>query len=502
MTALLFISVLYQLAREDPEGFSGKVAERLRTMGIPGATNLVCQAPTDDAHLLTQRGEFSRALEAISTSPGRNRGEGRKLARRLSQKLGELNMAPPEPAGYCPPVISSGVLHLLTNSEPYTSSGYTQRSHHVLQAVNARGITAEAVTRLAYPLVVGKWPGGRRERIQGVTYHRLLPGTYPPTIEARHDKSITLLTELVESRGMAAIHTTTNFPNAIVASRVARNCRVPWVYEVRGELERTWLSRLPVADQEAAEESEFYRLARRQETRYAEAADAVIALSEISRRQLIERGVSAEKITVIPNAVDSSLLGMDPDKVALRRELGLPTDKKLVGTVSAVVDYEGIDVLIRALRWLPDEYSVLIVGDGTARPSLEELTRSCDLGDRVLFAGRKDPSEIWKWYSVLDVFALPRHNTPVCRSVTPIKGLSAQALGIPVVASDLPALREITGGLADYVAPDDPETLAAAITKARCGEEGRAWAREHTWEAAGERYLQVYASLGLVPDET
>lgn len=387
------------------------------------------------------------------------------------------------------------VLHLLTNSLPYTTSGYTQRSHAVLRALKAHGVPAQAVTRLAYPMVVGKWPRSEEELIEGVTYHRLLPSFYPATVRKRHEKSVDNLVGMVREQKYSVIHTTTNFPNAIVASRVAQRCRIPWVYEVRGELERTWLSRLPIELQEAAEKSEFHRLARAQETAYASAADAVVALSEISRAQLIERGVDADKIHVIPNAMDEELLNTTYDQRQLREALGLPVDRKIVGSVTSVVDYEGLDVLIHSLTYLPEDVIVLIVGDGTAKPTLEQLAVEIGVDDRVIFVGRKPASEITQWYGVLDAFIVPRHDTLVCRTVTPLKALQAQALGIPVIASDLPALREVTGGVESYVPAGDPQALAEAVEGVQKNEAGKRWAATRTWSMTAEKYEKIYRSL-------
>jgi hypothetical protein len=54
------------------------------------------------------------------------------------------------------------------------------------------------------------------------------------------------------------IHTTTNYENGIVARAVSRATGIPWVYETRGEMEKTWLSRRRLADQKVAGTSEYY----------------------------------------------------------------------------------------------------------------------------------------------------------------------------------------------------------------------------------------------------
>lgn len=485
MRITLLISVIVGLIAEGPAEFGGKVRERLRQSGVP----LPQLREQPRVNTLAARGELSKALLSEADGSWWSR-------KQLTQQLEELHMAPP--VATSPRRIQGAqihVLHLLTNSLPYTNSGYTQRSHAVLRALKARGVPVQAVTRLAYPLVVGKWPRSEKELIDGVTYHRLLPSFYPATVRKRHAKSVDKLVGMVCEQQFSVIHTTTNFPNAIVASGVAQRCGIPWVYEVRGELERTWLSRLPVEFQEEAEQSEFYRLARAQETAYASAADAVVVLSEISRAQLIQRGVDADKIHVIPNAMDEELLTVQCDQHQLREELGLPMDKKIVGSVTSVVDYEGLDVLIESLQYLPEDVMALIVGDGTAKPALEQLAVDIGVDDRVIFAGRKPASEITRWYGLLDVFVVPRHDTLVCRTVTPLKALQAQALGIPVIASDLPALREVTGGVESYAPAGDAQAFAEAIKDVKKTDAGMQWAATRTWSMAAEKYEALYRSL-------
>ena len=166
-----------------------------------------------------------------------------------------------------------------------------------------------------------------------------------------------------------------------------------------------------------------------------------------------------------------------------------------MGSVTSVVDYEGLDVLIESMLELPDNYVALIVGDGTARPGLEQLAESLGVADRVLFVGRQPSADIAKWYAVLDVFVVPRHDTLVCRTVTPMKALSAQALGVPVVASDLPALREVTGGVETYVPPGDAVALAAAILGVKGTDAGKEWAATRTWSMAAASFQRIYESL-------
>lgn len=502
--ALLLASAATNLMVGDPRGFAVKVAERIRL--ADGPVRLLPTAPLrawgqgqrSAARILIGTGHLTHGVrEIVEMGSAVSTGDVH-LAKRTMERVVQLEA--PIPSS---PKIrkNSGaeehrILHFLTNSEPFTSSGYTVRSAHVLACQQQYGIEVLGVTRLGYPVLVGKIPSSAQQTVNGVSYRRLLPPLYPASISRRHDLSVKMLVAVARDFGATILHTTTDYTNAVVVADAASQLGIPWVYEVRGELESTWLSQIPPELQEEAAASEFYRAARRMETKCMQAAGAVVALSEVSRRQMLERGVPEEKIVVIPNAVDDDHIGREYDQTAVRRELGLPVDQRLVGTVTAVVDYEGLDTLFRSLEFLPPDYSALVVGDGTARPALEAYAEELGFRDRIIFAGRRPATDIWRWYAALDVFVVPRKDTVVTRKVTPIKPLIAMALNIPVVASDLPALREVTGERALYVPAEDPQELARGITEATGSDQsGSAWAAERTWSANGRRYKELYEGL-------
>ncbi len=390
------------------------------------------------------------------------------------------------------------VIHLLTNSLPHTTSGYALRSHGVLTALRDIGIEALAVTRLGYPVTVGRVARSRQELVDAIPYRRLLPWIMPSSALKTVDNTAGQIIRIARETDAWAIHTTTPFENALAAEQAARTLGIPWIYEVRGEPELTWLSRFNATnpiEMEKALHSQYFRGRRAQEAALAKRADAVVALSKVSAQQLTDRGVDPERITVVPNAFDAGLIHKQTDREALRRELNLP-DKPLIGSVSAIVGYEGFDTLIRALEYLPEAVAV-IVGDGTERPALIQLAETLGLTDRVIFPGRTASGDAWKWYGALDVFVVPRRDTPVCRTVTPIKPLAALALQVPVVASDLPALREVTGNLGTYAEPDNPRALAAAIRAAAQEKpiDATDFLRTRTWDAIGQIYANMYSGL-------
>lgn len=499
--AKLLVATSISLSRQDPHDFIQKIVRFLRLAGVPGTKAI--ELRLQDAGHLASGGTSSYYLrmgclkEATAPENAVTRADV-VAARKAESQLRVLQTEIFPGRAVLPPDQSEPrVLYVLTNSLPYTQSGYTVRSHEILRALKEQGHNIDAVTRLAYPVTVGKFPASYVEVVDGILYHRLLPDRFPTDIVERIDLAVDMLISKARELNISLLHTTTDYTNAIIVSRAARILGVPWIYEVRGELESTWLSRLPRLEQETAKESDFYLLSQAKETEAMQSASAVITLSEIAKEKFVARGIPSEKIHVAPNAVDSALFTKGVSKSQNRAELGIDNEVFLIGTVTSLVDYEGLDCLIRALEFLP-KAQCLIVGDGVSRPDLERLARDIGVSSRVTFAGRQPLNDIWRWYSVLDVFVVPRKDTEVCRSVTPIKALTAQALGIPVVASNLPALREVTGNLAYYVEPDDPRSLAKGIEASLNSDSvdsGIEWATTRTWSQTGLSLSQVYSSL-------
>ena len=104
------------------------------------------------------------------------------------------------------------------------------------------------------------------------------------------------------------------------------------------------------------------------------AADLVVTLGEAMREEIVARGVAAEKILIVPNAVSEEFLRPLPDAAALRDELGIDPDEYVVGVVSSLVPHEGIGTLLEAtaiLRARRVPVRALIVGDGPERAALQ-----------------------------------------------------------------------------------------------------------------------------------
>ena len=485
-------------------GRPDRAAELLETVAPPERGAAWTAAA---ARLAAHRGDLEGAAELAARHP-RNRHLARRMAGERDAFRGVAPVLPRE-AGYAPE--PGRVLHVLTNSLPHTGSGYAQRSHAILTSLRDEGFDVAAVTRPGYPVQIGVPWAAQRDVVDGIGYARLLPARLAQGQAARIQQHAELLAAHVRRHRPALLHTTTHFVNALAVEAVARAFGIPWVYEVRGQLADTWAA---VRGPEALA-SERYRLFQEREAEAARRADGVVTLGAGMRDRLVAAGVAEDAVVLCPNAVGPAFIAEPADRDEARARLGwdLPTDAFVVGTVSSLVDYEGLDILLRAAARLAPHrpgLRVHIAGDGVARPGLQALATELGIAELCAFPGRVDREDARLHHAALDVFTVPRRNLPVTRAVTPMKTVEASATGRPVVASDLPALAELvederTGLL---VPAEDPAALAAALDRlaenpaerVRLGAAGREWALQtRTWEANARRYRALYDRLGVYP---
>jgi len=461
-------------------------------------------SPSVRARDLWSRGHLSTALSTLEGAPG-----SRALWARLRSQLAMMSPGfhlpgfSPSPGWTAPdPTEPLRVLHVLTSSLPHTQSGYTVRSHALLRAQAGVGINVRAVTRIGYPVTIGKPAAQATDVVDAVTYRRILPARSQDSPIARLTQMSRLLAREVETFSPHVLHTTTNYVNALVTQAVARSYGLPWVYEMRGVLECTWVASRPPSQEAEALSSERFTLLRAKEAEMARQADAVVVLSRVQSEDLADRGVDASRITVVPNAVDQEVLEADRLLPAdARQRLGLPRSGLWVGSVSSLVGYEGFGVLLRAValcRTRGVDVRCAVVGDGVSRPELVALAGEMGLEKSVcVLPGRVDRATALDWYQALDVFCVPRLDTPVCRLVTPLKPMTAMALGRPVVASDLPALREITAPSANRSFPaGDVEALSRVLTQLAAGAPLPSTRQTlPTWSSNAVRQAEIYAGL-------
>ena len=457
------------------------------------------------ARRLWYDGNMSAAVRALDSGNKREQ----RLQRQLESEVRVFGGWRPKlqrQQGYEPR--ESTVLHLLTNSLPHTGSGYAQRSHSMMTAQLKLGWDVHAVTRIGYPVQIGRLAAATTDMVAGVAYHRLLPGRLANGMDGRLQQQAQEMLKLALRIRPSILHTTTHFVNGLVTAAVAEALDIPWAYEVRGQLADTWAS----TRGNSAASSERYLQFRARETETVQRAGMVATLGPAMREQISDAGAGGREVLLLPNAVGDEFLMPPMEPGEARKALGLPEGSTVVGTVSSLVEYEGIDDLLRAFALVAHRHPrayCLIVGDGSAAPSLRALATELGITNRVIFPGRVPRSVAHLWHQAMDVFVVPRKDLPVTRAVTPLKPVEASASARPIAVSDLPALRELVeDGVTGVVfAPENPASLAGALDclmidgnlRQRLGRAGReSVLAERTWAANASATVAAYAGLRRV----
>ena len=469
---------------------------------------------------------FLRRYRAVATQVGslseaglasyflyRQKASSAHTVRHVEGKVRELSSWRPSimaPAHSVTPSHPQRVLHLVKESRPYFSNGFTSRSHYNFVAEKAAGLDPVVMTEPGSCRRDDGRATNRVERFEGIAHHHLgLPDLDMTQVPA--DMYLNLFAELAYAQihqiRPALIHASSGrrgYETALVAAALKRHTGLPFVYEVRSFFEANW-----TADTTREAKGEIFDKRMALEAELMGEADLVLTIGEAMRQEIQDRGVPADRIGIIPNGVDDEAFRPQPRDAELAARYGL-TGLPTFGYVSNM-DHprEGQETLIHALAYLAAqgrETRCVLVGDGPRRPALRELSESLGVRDRVVFTGRADHAEIARYYGMIDIFVVPRVRERAATYVTPLKPFEAMAMRLPVVASDLPALREIVAppdrgltfsqGDAEELASvlialqDDPERREAIA------EAGYAWVREErTWRTNGDRYRRYFQDV-------
>ena len=396
------------------------------------------------------------------------------------------------------------ILHVLDHSIPL-HSGYTFRTAAILREQRAMGWETLQLTSPKHTA-----PSEAEEDVDGLRFYRT---PWTPGAMGRVPVVRELLLMLATARRLEdvvrqtrpnVLHAHSPVLNAMPAIWVGRRYRIPVVYEVRAFWEDA------AVDHGTAQPWGLrYRAVRALETFALKRADAVTCICEGLRGDILRRGISEDRITVIPNAVDaerfSPKVGAASD---LRRRLGLES-ATVFGFIGSFYAYEGLGLLLDAL---PDVLAVepdarcLLVGGGPDENRLRERVRLLGLSGKVVFTGRVPHSQVDSYYELIDVLVYPRLPMRLTELVTPLKPLEAMALGRLVVASNVGGHRELirdweTGVL---FRAGNRVALATAIQQVLSRRQWwpslRQAARhfveaERTWPQSVSRYRPVYAAL-------
>lgn len=399
------------------------------------------------------------------------------------------------------------ILHVLDHSIPL-HSGYTFRTIAILQEQRSRGWETFHLTGpkqgksdLYDEQVDGNWHFFRtpsKRKFEGVPIFNQLA-----VIQSLTKR----LCEVVRLVQPDILHAHSPSLNAIAALRVGREFAIPVVYEVRAFWEDA-----AVDHGTSVEGGLRYRMSRMLETYAIRHANAVTTICEGLRTDIVARGIPAQKLTVIPNAVDAEQFDQS-DKLTLNAQdiaarLGL-REMIVLGFIGSFYAYEGLDLLLEAMPALVSaqpKIRLLLVGGGTQEQALEAQVERLGMSDFVFFTGRIPHSEVSYYYEIVQILVYPRHRMRLTELVTPLKPLEAMAKGKLVVASNVGGHQELIkdGQTGVLFEADNQDSLINRLLQLIA--EPNKWPQlkiaarkfienERTWKNSVARYEKIYESL-------
>jgi glycogen synthase len=395
-------------------------------------------------------------------------------------------------------------LHVLDHSIPL-HSGYTFRTAALLREQRALGwetfhLTSPKQGETSAPV----------EDVDGLRFYRTPLATgalarFPLGKELALMKQLeTRLEEVAREVRPDIIHAHSPVLNALPAIKVARKLGIPVVYEIRAFWEDA------AVDHGTTNEGSLrYRITRGLETRAIRQVDHVFTICDGLRADIVARGISPGKVTVIPNAVDIDSFNLaKPPVPALQKKWGL-AGKTVIGFIGSFYAYEGLDLLLNALPAIIEQkpaIRVLLVGGGPQEENLRQQAEKLGLNDMVVFTGRVPHQDVSRYYDLINILAYPRHPMRLTELVTPLKPLEAMAQGQLFVASDVGGHRELVkhNNTGILFKAGDQQALAQAIVEllnnrqrwAELKANGRQFVENiRNWRNSAANYQSPYSTL-------
>lgn len=405
-----------------------------------------------------------------------------------------------------PELRDGAVLYLLHNCLPHHTGGYAIRAHGLLKGFQDAGRDVIAQARLGYPADRKRNETNELvyEMIDGVEYRFLPDHESIDQIDQvgyveHYAESVLNSADL---RHVGYVHAASFFQNGLAGRMIADRLGVPLVYEMRGmewltngSLDADWQGSMPGI------------VGREMELAAARSADHVFAITHALGDWLVDNGIEAGKISVLPNGcvAEEAAFASGRDD-ALARELDLD-GAFVIGYIGSVVFYEGIDLIVRAIGQVRRETGLdvrfLLVGDGPDSQRITQFIDESGARDFVRQTGRVPHSDVDRYYSLVDAFVMARTDLEICNIISPLKPLEALMKRKLLITSDVDAIREMViaseGGAVTFKAGSVSELSERIVEAARepermaeIAQKGHRWAVEQrSWSVLARKALET-----------
>ncbi|MFL6245841.1 MAG: glycosyltransferase family 4 protein [Thermoanaerobaculia bacterium] len=251
----------------------------------------------------------------------------------------------------------------------------------------------------------------------------------------------------------------------VAAWLIARWKRVPFVYDVQD----IWPESAVLSGM--LRPGRMVRMISRLERWVYSKADHLICVTEGARQNVISKGVTPDKVTVLPHWIDEKEFVL-PDREAartrVREQFGWGT-KFVVMFAGNIGLVQGLDTVVEAARLLANEEQLLIaiVGDGADKERLVSLAREKNVGARLQFIERQPSENMPALMAGADALLVHLRNSELSNWVVPSKTLAYLASGKPIVMAMQGAAADLTqeAGAGVLVEPENAPALADALRK-------------------------------------
>jgi putative colanic acid biosynthesis glycosyltransferase WcaI len=272
---------------------------------------------------------------------------------------------------------------------------------------------------------------------------------------------------LWQVRPDVVVATSPQFFTTVGGWALSRVRRLPFVFELRD----LWPASIMAVG--AMRENVVLRWLERLELFLYHSSAKVVALTEAFKRDLLARGIPADKVEVVINGVDLTRYTPHPPDTDLRKRLGLE-GFSILGYLGTHGMAHALDNILKAAELLRDAPTIrfLFVGAGAARAALVQEAHQRRL-DNVIFVPAQPKERILAYWSICDLALVSLKDAPLFTTVIPSKIFEAMGMGCPLllVAPDGEASRIVRGTGAGVVVPPECPTALAGAVKTLCHDE-------------------------------
>ncbi|NLL94247.1 MAG: glycosyltransferase family 4 protein [Thermoplasmatales archaeon] len=329
---------------------------------------------------------------------------------------------------------------------------------------------------------------GEAHRLEGVRYFpakefRQYPGYYVPVFPSNKVQVLEeIAPDVIHIHGIAVM--------AVKALIAARALGIPTVATFHTMVDRAMDFYSPIRFSPETRDRLVWTYVRN----YLKRPYAVVFPSESAAEAVLSKGVRPKRYEVIPMGVDTSRFNPDvPGREEIRERYGL-AGKRVLVNVSRVAFEKKIDLLIDALKLMPEDCALMVVGKGPALEDLKARARESGVGDRIVFTGFVQDAELLAHIAAGDV--------AVSASEFETQGLAileSMACGLPAACAMAEGYRDfVVEGVNGHFFGSTPESCAEAVAKCLLDRENLSrgavdTARAHSYTGAVERTAALYA---------